>query len=215
MNIQNFNVTGGQNVFATNIENLVLNQNNKKEDTKDLVKDLLFACSELQSKKGFHKESENSYNDFIGSILKAKSYQVNLESRKGATLKTGNPGEIDIEILKEDNSSLAICEGMILPSLNEQYIKDHILKVFTYDANGLFQNFIIAYINVVNYGEFVRKYKDLVLRIDYQYPLINAEVKDVSSDYNTGTDMNILRTLFNRNGKEVNLYHLLVSMNRQ
>jgi hypothetical protein len=171
------------------------------------IKNLVRACLNLQTRKHYIDASEDERNDYIGDILDAIGYVVKDQTRRGSSATGKDAGEVDIFISK-DGLPFTVIEAMNLDCVNTVYIDKHINKVFLYDTAGNKFNACLSYVKVSDFISFWEKYSAHVSNHNYTVPLISA---DTSIDDEYGfSELKVMKTVHNRSGREVALYHVCV-----
>lgn len=170
---------------------------------------VLRSCLLMQSNRNYYGNySEDDRNTFIASMLESAGYLVKDQTRRSKTETGKSAGEIDILIQDIQYHPISIIEALNLESVNKSYIITHINKIFTYDANGLADNYILVYANVKKFGVFYKNYMDFVKEHDFKYPLI-ALKEDNVMEY---TEIRKFTIVHNRNEKEVRMHHVLINL---
>ncbi|WP_428067729.1 hypothetical protein [Chryseobacterium gambrini] len=170
---------------------------------------VLRSCLLMQSNRNYYGNySEDDRNTFIASMLESAGYLVKDQTRRSKTETGKSAGEIDILIQDIEYHPISIIEALNLESVNKSYIVTHINKIFTYDANGLADNYILVYANVKKFGVFYKNYMDFVKEHDFKYPLI-ALKEDNVMEY---TEIRKFTIVHNRNEKEVRMHHVLINL---
>ncbi|WP_196890368.1 hypothetical protein [Aureivirga marina] len=196
---------------------MIINYLNKS----DLLTVIVLACFRLQSNFVYIGEkthendiskSEDSRNTYIADgISSTQKFIAKDQTRMGTSHGGKNSGEIDIYIYDRFDKPLSIIEALNLTSLNKNYIKLHIDKLFVYDTVGLNENYILIYYSGKQFETFSVKYYTYINNFDFKYKKSKLEKIE---KFNFA-DILIYKTFHNRNQKEVYLYHILVNMNNQ
>lgn len=170
---------------------------------------ILRSCLLMQSNRNYYGNySEDDRNTFIASMLESAGYLVKDQTRRSRTETGKSAGEIDILIQDSEYYPISIIEALNLESVNRSYIITHINKIFTYDANGLSDNYILVYANVKKFGVFYKNYLDFVEAHDFEYPLVDLR-EDSVLQY---TEIRKFTIVHNRNEKKVNIHHVLINL---
>ncbi len=175
---------------------------------QDLIHTLITITSQLQGIAGTIQVDEDSRNGFITLLLNIQGYPAKDQTRWGRSGSGKSMGEIDIKIENTHGEAVAIIEALKLGGLNRTEINTHIQKVFTYDANGVAHNFIIAYVETTDFGKLWQSYLAYLPQIQYPYDL-QGPVQEEKTPF---AAIRLARTRFNRDGRETILYHLFVDM---
>lgn len=152
--------------------------------------------------------SEDDRNTFIASMLISAGFHVKDQTRKSTTETGKSAGEVDIFIEDINGYPLSIIVALNLSSVVKDYIKTHIDKIFTYDANGLKDNYILVYADVKDFGSFYNRYLDFIKNHDFKYPLITL-VEDNSVEF---SDLRKFTIVHNPNGTNVNMHHIVMNL---
>ena len=173
------------------------------------IDELVLACVKLQGNRLYRGDfSEDDRNTYISDLLDGDNYRTKDQTRWSKSAAGKSAGEIDI--LVKDNKSLpfTILEALNLKSVLKGYIIIHIDKTFKYDTTGFEHNFIIAYVNVKNFGVFWKKYIQFISTHTYQYKFVS--IKEIM-DYNYA-DIRIAKAEHIRNGKRIYLHHIAINL---
>lgn len=124
---------------------------------KDLIKVSERICSNSLYSNS-NRRDEDSINDYFRDGLSFMGYnEVKDQTRHGVSISKKDAGEVDL-LLAKNGKEIAIFEGLKLNSVNSKYIDEHIKKAIdNYNALGT-ATFVVAYVNVVNYDGFWKKY---------------------------------------------------------
>lgn len=171
--------------------------------------DIIRSCLNMQSNRLYFGDfSEDDRNTFIGSMLEMSGYTIKDQTRRSKSETGKSAGEIDILIQDIDRFPISIIEALNLSSVVKEYIITHINKIFTYDANGLSDNYVLVYANVKNFDTFYDRYRDFVKAHSFKYPLLRL-VEDTTLPY---SEMKKFTIVHNRNNKEVKMHHIVVNL---
>ena len=181
-----------------------INGNGKQQSLFDYI---LLALKQLQGLSLNIQKYEDSRNSFVANVLTNKNYRVKDQTKFGKA-KT-QPGEIDIKIDDEKGGTIAIYEAFNLEYFNKTIIKNHITKIFNYDANGLPENYIVVYCNNNFMGNW-NKYINYIPTIKFKHKLINFT--DISNNYDIPTNIKIGIAEHKRNNKQIKIYHFFVEL---
>lgn len=184
----------------------------KSSTHKNILENITIACSQLQ---GYHKiidHSEDSRNSFIANVLLNRGINVKDQTRWGISNVGKRQGELDIKIENKNGLTTNIFEGFNLSYDNSNKITLHLNKIFTYDPNGLENNFIVIYAESKNYIKLWEKYKKRASSITYKFDLV-GDIVDLSEKYSYGNEIKIGKTVHLRNQDKCFLHHLFVNMN--
>lgn len=173
-----------------------------------VLRNLLSACVKLQANSIYYGAGEDQRNDYIRDILDAVGYDVKDQTRRGLSPNGKAAGEVDI-LIKENDFPVAIIEALNLNSLNTSYLDRHIDKIYDYDTAGNIFNIILLYVTVANFEMFCDKYFEHIEKYQYLFDMISIERKIVVDDISY-SDLEVMKTVHNRNSNETVLYHICV-----
>lgn len=131
-------------------------------DYENLEKDLIEISLELmKSRKQINGEIEDLINDRYRSLLWAKGYIINDQTRAGESGSGKSVGEIDLEVKNKDtNITESLIEAFELKTDNTKVIEEHYNKLIKkYDTSGNGNNFILVYTKYSKFGVLWEKYK--------------------------------------------------------
>lgn len=152
--------------------------------------------------------SEDDRNTYIADLLESSGYYIKDQTRWSKSHEGKSAGEIDIFIRDKFGTPLSIIEALNLDSLKKKYTTLHLDKIFNYDVTGLKSNFIIVYSNAKGFLGLWNKYINFVENRNFQYPILSVE-KIQAYDY---AEIMIFKSVHDRNGQKVNLYHVAVNL---
>lgn len=187
--------------------NKLLGKINGEGNKKSFFEYLLVALKQLQGLSLSIQKYEDSRNSFVATMLTNKNYRVKDQTKWGIA-KT-QPGEIDIKIEDENGVAFAICEAFNLHNFDKSKIKNHINKIFNYDANGLPENYIIVY-SEKNFIQTWQKYQTFIQTIDYKHKFI--DFTDISNNPDINTDIKVGIARHKRNDRTIKIYHFFVKL---
>ena len=194
----------------------------KKMLTEDrLIHILIKDMATIQQTKMMPKEEEDKYTLYLSGLLNNSlapfNYFTDVQDLSGKTDKKENKnpelggiGQLDLRILNESRELCHIGEALILNSINRDYTKGHLKKIFDYDANGLSVNFMIIYSKVKDFNSLWQKYSNLVKEYDFQYPLVDKEFVDLSKELIKYAGIKVGLTKHLRDGRICKLYHFFI-----
>jgi hypothetical protein len=182
----------------------------------DLKQRLISILLELQGRiKMFETNAnENKYTDFLVSLFNigGTKFFAKDQSRWGESATGKSPGSIDIKFfIRESTHSeklISLCECFKLNCFDSNNIKNHVSKLFNYDANGLNENFIIVYYTSNSFEKTWTEYISYISELDYKYPLVN-KFTEIDSNY---SDIKVGFTKHNRHEMITKLYHIFVNL---
>lgn len=85
----------------------------------------------------------------------------------------------------------------------------HIDKIYNYDAAGNRFNVILSYVTVVNFVDFCYKYGKHARSYKYPFAMVSFEENVILNNLSY-SDIKIMKSIHNRNGRETILYHICV-----
>ena len=188
---------------------------------KTLIGIIIENMAKLQRSKRTYKEEEDKYTFNLSLLLNGSlnkfNYRSNTKELTGKTQKMGikhsnlgGIGEADLGIYNERNELCHIGEALILKSINRKYTKEHLKKIFDYDANGLRINFMIIYSKVNEFNILWEKYGELVKTYNFKYKLVRKEFTDLSDNYSIYANIKVGLTNHFRNNRICKLYHFFL-----
>lgn len=174
---------------------------------------LISACCSLQGNRIYSFSNkdikENDRNTYISDLLGAAGYQKEPQTLWGESPGGKTSGEIDILIKDSRGLPFTIIEALNLDSVESTYISEHINKVFNkYDTTGLENNFIVAYVNVANFGGFCERYINYI-STKHQYKYTFQSVEEVK-DYRYA-DLKLYKADHIRQNNKIFLYHIIIN----
>lgn len=184
-----------------------------------LIKDIAI----LQQTKMMLKEEEDKYILYLSKLLNNSlapfNYFTDVQDLSGKTEKKDNKnpelggiGQLDLRILNGNGELCHIGEALILNSINTNYTKAHLKKIFYYDANGLPINFLIIYSKVKDFDSLWQKYSNLVRDYNFEYPLVKKEFVNLSKKLSKYAGIKIGLTTHLRDGNLCKLYHFFIDL---
>ena len=201
----------GKNIFVVMLKNsdTTLSVSFEKDfgSQNIFIRNLVRACQNLQTRKHYSSVSEDERNDYIGDILEAIGYAVKDQTRRGSSSSGKDAGEVDI-FVSNNGLPFTIVEAMNLDYVNTSYISKHLDKIFLYDTAGNKFNVCLSYVKVDSFTSFWVKYSAHVLNYSYAVPLISVDTS-IDDEYKF-SELRIMKTLHNRSGREVAMYHVCV-----
>jgi hypothetical protein len=181
-----------------------------RKDNDNLLGHLMFACSKLQGDKKYwgNNVNENDRNRYIANLLESAGYTIKDQSQWSTSAEGKDSGEIDVFITETNGTPKSIIEALILDSLKQDYLVLHLNKLFRYDTTGLENNYIITYSLAKNFNSLCNRYQSFISKHDYEYQFIDYQ--ELAKFNYTDIKIGIARHV--RNGKEINLYHILINL---
>lgn len=208
----------------TNIQSLVIESKNPidylnavesllKKSNKNLIDSLIYSCSKLQGEKRYwgDKADENDRNRFIANLLEARGFNTKDQPQWSKSAEGKKSGEIDIFVNEIDGLPKSIIEGLNLDSLKSNYLIEHLDKIFIYDTTGLENNFILVYSTAIKFNNLWLNYKKFIDKYKSNYEMLSfSEIFDYKF-----SDIKVAVSVHKRNGKETNLYHVMINMSQR
>lgn len=116
---------------------------------------------------------ENNINDAFRDMLFAKGYnEVKDQTRHGISSAGKDSAEVDL-LLSKGGKEIALIEAMVLKGVDTTKITEHICKaLINYNALGT-PTFIMAYVNVSDFGGFWKRYLAFINGFHYPVDIIN------------------------------------------
>lgn len=181
---------------------------NKNLNFSDVLNKIISACVKLQRNSLYNKQPEDFRNTYIRDLLDSSDLYLKDQTFWGKSQSGTSPGEVDIVVLDGKKIPFCIIEALNLDSLKQKYLEDHIQKLYGYDPNGLKNNIIIVYSEVVNFSDFWSKYKAHVISFNLGFDLLYSE--EIDSGF---SNIKILKIEYKRNDFYTNLYHIVLHLN--
>jgi len=179
----------------------------------DLLQSILIAVSQLQGLSKVIDKKEDSRNSIITNALTNMGIITKDQTRWGASATGKSLGELDIKFENSEGLTIGIFEAFNLKNLNRNVIENHLLKIFTYDPQGLNRNYIIIYSEANEFIKLWKEYLNCIPDIEFKYPLINNEILDVSEKLSISSEIRIGLSVHLRNETKTELYHIFVNLN--
>lgn len=205
---------------------------NKKQFTEDKIRFLLLdnfdalymnferelvaCCSSLQ---GNYLEriigTENDKNTYLRDLLKRnKNYTIYDQTLNGSSYGGKAAGELDLKICINRNGEekpLAILEALNLDSIQSNYLKQHIDKIYNYDTWGAKRNYLVIYAQAPDFGDFCGRYQNFLENFEFPLEVVNSLEERELEFY---SEIRLYDTLLIRNGKETTITHVIINMNK-
>lgn len=168
---------------------------------------LMTALILLQGNITYKNKIENDRNTFLCNLLEMADLNVKDQTLWGSSNTGKTSGEIDIMVCDSSKQPFVIIEALTLDSLKQDYLKLHIDKIYKYDTSGLQNNVIIVYSEANNFFNFNKKYFNFIS--EHEYPHNQKYVETIDSGF---SEIQIYKSVLDRNGKETNLFHYVVNI---
>lgn len=186
-------------------------------DPDKILTDLIDKSIRLLERKNKSSKIEDLYNDDFTHYLRDMGYITTDQTRTGKAIV--NAGEVDIMIRKENGTPISIIEAFRLKSCgpDNSIISSHLNKLLhDYDSAGLKRNFVLVYAESENYKELWDKYilyiNDLNLKKGFLGKNKLKSFIDTMDEYCKVTDIRIGKAVHEREGIEVEVFHLFINM---
>lgn len=175
----------------------------------NLYDKILASIIKLQGDISYRSKSEDERNTYIGALLNMGGFQVKDQTFWGSSNIGKSAGEVDIMILDNNQLPFSIIEALKLDSLKQDYLKQHIDKIYKYDTTGLQNNVILVYSEAKNFLNFCDRYFAHISIYNYPYKQLSSE--NIDSGF---SEVKICKATLKRNGKPTNLYHIIVNLSK-
>lgn len=166
-------------------------------------------CYVTGNKKYWRNCLEVDQNTFIASLLEAADYQVKDQTRWSISHAGKAADESDILVKDVNGLPFTIIEALNFDSLATDYLELYLNKIFKYDANGLRYNFVLVYFQGEKFDTFWQNYYRNIS--NHSYPFIFIKAEQLPLDM---ADLKFTKTVHSRNQAEVDLYHLVIDLNK-
>lgn len=178
-----------------------------------LTKDLIDRASYYTIRKNT-LAIENIYNDSFCDFLRDKWYRVADQARCGSSQSGGWPGSLDIMIFDGDNLPNNIIEAFRLSVFDRTIIHDHIYKLInSYDTLGNPRNYIIVYAESPNFSDLWEKYKKYISEnLDSFH---GSFFYENSHEFTDKADIKTAILKYERNEKQLDIFHIFINMYRK
>jgi len=167
----------------------------------------LASLIKLQGDILYRNKSEDERNTYIGNMLGMGGFQVKDQTFWGSSNTGKSAGEVDIMVLDKNQLPFSIIEALILDSLKQDYLKQHIDKIYKYDTTGLQNNMILVYSETKSFSDFCNRYYTYILKCNFPYKQLSSDIIDTGY-----SEIKIYKTTLERNRKPTNLYHVILNL---
>jgi len=116
---------------------------------------------------------------------------------------------LDFKIDDDTGRAVSIIEAFKLNRWDFTVTRDHILKLFQYDCNGLAENYIVVYVSETDFSQLCEKYREHLEKIDYKKNKLLGQIETPTSGFNKIT---VYRARHRCNDGETVLNHILVEL---
>lgn len=173
-----------------------------------LFSEVMRCCERVQADNSIKDSIEDEINDRFRDLLDANKYiDVRDQTRQGASSTGKRAGEVDI-MVRIGKMPISIIEALRLTSVAEDYIAEHINKIYKYDTLGYRFNFIVSYVKIKDFNRFWNGYKQFVCSYKYPYEMVGYNI-DESKQY---PELRVIEIVLTRQGMNTKLYNILVHM---
>lgn len=180
----------------------------------DFEEKLVNCCSSLQ---GNHLEKsqgdENDRNTYLRDLLQqGEKYIVYDQTLNGTSPGGKSAGELDLKICIYKNGReipMTVVEALNLNSIQGDYIKKHIDKIYNYDTWGAKNNYLVIYAEAADFKKFCLNYQNYLEK--FQFPLeVEKAVEERKLEF--CSEIRLFDTTLKRNGRETIITHIIVNM---
>jgi hypothetical protein len=199
-------------IILEDLQNIQATRYNKIQ--QELLNDILWCASEIQSKHRVLNNNEDQYNSNFQSLLKAKGYKTEPQTQRGESATQTSYGELDIAIFAENDMPLSIFEAYVINSIDKEYISKHLKKLSEhYDPNGLKNNYAVIYAKSNNFNELWSRYIDFIPTIDFSHKILRGVFDDITTQFPALAGIKLGLTRHDNNKTLLNVYHIFMNMN--
>ena len=184
--------------------------------TDNILKSVVFALQEMQSKKIYYSCDEDSRNSFVSSHLTAQlqgtGYTCADQQTGGISLMGKAPGERDFVVKNGIGQEILIYEGLNLKTLYKTYIDKHLKKVLdNYNPQGLQYSILTTYLECdsVKFNSFFDKYRDYIA--EYAPEPYSCIDKPINIRFE-GEYLRCMKMEYEVGGIKFFIYHIIVKM---
>lgn len=173
-----------------------------------LFSEIIRCCERVQADNSIKDSIEDEINDRFRDLLDANKYiDVRDQTRQGTSSTGKRAGEVDI-MVRIGKMPVSIIEALRLTSVSEDYIAEHINKIYKYDTLGYRFNFIVSYVKIKDFNRFWNGCKQFVCSYKYPYEMIGYNI-DESKQY---PELRVIEINLNRQGMKTKLFNILVHL---
>lgn len=178
----------------------------QKGNGKKICEDAAMVAGTIISDSYFDMQTDQTYTA-ARDLLEAQGYDVKDQTRHGSSPTGKDAGNLDI-LIKIGKRTISLVEALRLDSVKEEYISDHINKIYKYDTLGLRFNFLISYVKTKDFKGFCNRYIKLIQEREYPYNLIQCLICDSKQH----PEIRTIETVLDREGIATKLYHVVAHM---
>ena len=188
-----------------NIDPLIRLISSSKKNYKAILQSIIYAGTAIMGNTAFKNASEDEMNKQIANILESKGFRPKDQTQYGLSPTGKSFGELDIQVVDDLGIPYTVIEGVVASYVDKKNLREHINKVFTYDALGVKKNFIVVYYRGKNFVDFKKNYQDFLKTDTFSTPLEKViQEMEFSSSYLT-----VLKSTHKRDDEDVELYHIV------
>ncbi len=175
----------------------------------DFTHELIKAGHYLQGRRKNLVTSENSWTDFIATILEARGLRIDNQSRWGISETAISIGQPDLRIINPEGNTHAIVEAFRLQGERTTTIETHLKKMFNYDPSGNEINYALIYVETQDFVSLWEWYKSYVAKMDFEHSLVALNRQEEETGY---ANLRAIRARHERAGKETSVFHIFIHM---
>ena len=180
----------------------------------DFENELVSCCIALQGNYLVKsKGDENDRNTYLRDMLKQSGkYIVHDQTLNGISPGGKTAGELDLKICiskGRGEQPLSVVEALNLSSIQSDYLKKHIDKIYDYDTWGAKNNYLVIYANAKDFAQFCIKYQEFLR--DFKFP-IKVKNPVVERDIENYSEIRMYDSELERNGSATTITHIVVNM---
>lgn len=209
----------GEEIMKFNIElfdrhgSKSLVNNTASHSTKNLLESILEQLCILMGRSFVYKV-EDFHTAELCTGLQTLGFDV-YNTNKGVSDGKKAEGELDLYVQK-NRLPISVIEALRESScgMGNTNISTHLNKLLNnYDCWGLYENFLIVYYEGKNLKDFWSKYikymKEINSNNNFSDAIPQKEFTDITSDITEYADIKIGKGIYDRNGSDVNVYHIV------
>ena len=199
------------------VERIIKSKNASIEQEQIFTHKLLDACAKLQSNENYVRNTdENGRNTYIKHLLNTAGYMVDDQTLGGLSPTAKSAGEIDLKVYSSDGMPFTILEALNISTAHpcawdRRNFRNHVNKLYAYDANGLERNYVIVYATTPDFGRFTQEVQKLI-GSPGKCPYGEADQIGVAPIHTGFADISMVCSKYLRNDRETRLYILCVRM---
>ena len=180
----------------------------------DFENELVSCCIALQGNYLVKsKGDENDRNTYLRDMLKQSGkYIVHDQTLNGISPGGKTAGELDLKICiskGRGEQPLSVVEALNLSSIQSDYLKKHINKIYNYDTWGAKNNYLVVYANTKDFAQFCIKYQDFLRSFKFPIKVKNPVVERDIENY---SEIRLYDSELERNGNTTIITHIVVNI---